>query len=62
MAFDDRKMEPLLVVGCFSVVCGLVAPVVGRLLGWWWSLLLFLPPVLIWVLLEWIWRHEDSGR
>jgi hypothetical protein len=62
MAFDDRKTEPLIAVGCLSVICGLVAPVVGRLFGWWWSLLLFLPPVAIWVLLEYIWRGEDRDR
>jgi len=62
MAFDDRKMEPLVAVGCLSVVCGLLAPVINRLAGGWWGLLLIVPPVAVWVLLEWAWRREDRLR
>jgi hypothetical protein len=62
MAFDDRKTEPLIAVGCLSILCGLVAPAVGRFFGWWWGLLLFVPPGVLWVLLEWVWRREDRRR
>ena len=62
MAFDGRRTEPLIAAGCLSLVCGLLAPVVNRLAGGWWGLLLFALPVVVWVLLEWVWRREDRGR
>jgi hypothetical protein len=34
----DCKTEPLVVVGCLSVVCGLAALVAGRLLGVGWTM------------------------
>jgi hypothetical protein len=61
MGFDDRKTEPLIAVGCLSMLCGLLAPAAGRLFGW-WGLLLLLPPPAVWVLLEWVWLREDRKR
>ena len=55
MGFDDSKTEPLIAVGCLSVICGLVAPIVIRF-GWWWSLLLLLP--VIWMMRDDIWRRK----
>jgi len=62
MGFDDRKTEPLVVVGCLSVVCGLVAAVVGRLFGWGWAVAALAPPAVIWLWLEWGWWRENRGR
>ena len=62
MAFDDRKTEPLIVVGSLSAFCGLAAAVVGRLFGVWWGLLLIAPPVVIWAALEWAWRREHRDK
>jgi hypothetical protein len=62
MAFDDRKTEPLVAVGCLSVLCGLIVPVVNRLTGGWWGLLVFAPLVFVWAVLEWVWRREDRRR
>jgi hypothetical protein len=33
MRFDDRKIEPLIAVGCLLILCGLFAPAVGLLFG-----------------------------
>jgi hypothetical protein len=56
MGFDDTKTEPVIVVGCLAVICGLAAPAIGHLFGWWWSLALLAPPIVVWVLLGWAWR------
>ena len=58
VAFDDRKTEPLIVVGCLSAFCGLAAAVVGRLFGVWWGLLSAALPVVVWAALNWIWRRR----
>ena len=62
MAFDDRKTEPLLVVGGLSVICALIAPVVDDWFGWWWYLLLIVPPIVMWFILEWVWRGDDHRK
>jgi len=62
MAFDDRKTEPLIVVGCLSIICGLTVPVIGKLFGWWWSLPLFAVPIVVWLLLEWLWLREGRDK
>jgi hypothetical protein len=62
MGFDDRKTEPMIAVGCISVVCGLAAAGVGRLFGWGWSVAVLAIPVMIWLWLEWGWRREDRDR
>jgi hypothetical protein len=62
MAFDDRKTKPLIVVGCLAFLCGLAAPVASRLFGVGWSILAATPPVVVWVVLEWLWRREDRAR
>lgn len=62
MAFDDSKTEPLIVVGCLSILCGLLAPVIGKLFGWWWSSFLFTPPVLVWLVCSWIWQRDDRAK
>jgi hypothetical protein len=61
MGFDDRKTEPLIVVGCLSVFCGLAVAVVGRLFGVWWGLLSVAPPVVVWAALVWGWRREGRN-
>jgi hypothetical protein len=33
-----KQTEPLMAVGCLSIICGWVAPVVGRSFSWQWSL------------------------
>ena len=58
MAFDDRKAELLIAVAVLSLICGLLAPFVGQYFGWWWDLLLFVPPLVLWGLLECLWRRE----
>jgi hypothetical protein len=62
MALDDRKTEPLIVVGCLAFICGLGASVAGRLFGVGWSILVAALPVVVWVVLEWLWRRENRAR
>jgi 4-amino-4-deoxy-L-arabinose transferase-like glycosyltransferase len=62
MGFDDRKTEPLVVVGCLALVCGLAAPAAWRLFGWGCGVAALATPVVIWLLLEWGWRCEDRDR
>jgi hypothetical protein len=61
VAFDDRNTEPLIVVGCLMIICGVVAVVVYRRAGGWWCLLSFAVPVVIWGILQWLWRPKDRG-
>jgi hypothetical protein len=62
MGFDDRKTDPIVAVGCLSVVCGLLVPAINRLTGGWWGLLFVVPPFAVWGLLECVWRSEDRNR
>jgi hypothetical protein len=63
MAFDDRKTEPLTVIGCLSVVCALGVPLINRATGGWWGLLLLLAPAVGWLLSELLWRRaRRRGR
>jgi hypothetical protein len=58
----DCKTEPLVVVGCLSVVCGLAALVAGRLLGVGWTIHGCAAPLLVLVAMESLWRREDRVR
>jgi hypothetical protein len=62
MAIDDRKTEPLIVVGGLALLCGLAASVAGRLFGLGWSILVAVLPAVVWLVLEWRWRREDRAR
>jgi hypothetical protein len=62
MAFDDRKTEPLIAVGCCTVVCGLAAAASWRFFGLSWGLALLAIPPVVWLVLESVWRREDRAR
>jgi len=58
MAFDDSKTEPLVSLGCLSVILALVAP----LGGWWWSALMFVLLILGCLSFAWLWCGENRQR
>jgi hypothetical protein len=62
MGFDDRQTEPLIVVACLAVLCGCVAAPVGRSLGWGWGVATFGLPVVLCLLLTWLWRRTDRDQ
>jgi hypothetical protein len=57
----DCKTEPLAVVGCLSVVCGLTAQVAGRLLRVGWSIHGCAAPLVVLVAMESLWRRHDRA-
>jgi hypothetical protein len=52
MAFDDRKTEPLIAIGCLTLVCGLSSAFQSRVLASPWSWSVMLIPVVIGMILE----------
>jgi hypothetical protein len=58
MGFDDRQTEPLVCVGCLAVLCGVLAPVLGKLFGWWAGALTLTPPIALLLVIEIVWRRE----
>jgi hypothetical protein len=52
MAFDDTQTDKLVTVACVGVVSALIAPTVERAFGGSWHYLLFLVPVITWLVFE----------
>lgn len=59
MGFDDRQTGLLALTGCLAVLGGLGAPLIDRLFGIWWMLLVILPTVGLIVLVQLIHRKRD---
>jgi hypothetical protein len=61
MAFDHHPMHRGCALGCLGIVCGLVAPAIGKLFGWWWSLVPLGIPFALLLFVLWIeWRRRRS--